>query len=106
MSATDKEHGEGNYKASRQYNEATKKFVDSGRVEDAARQAEPDSASEALQMANAEAEGRSRAKEEDPALHRRAKEKETESHGDSRGKPATERSAEETKTPEPGNEGE
>lgn len=104
MSVTDKEHGEGNYKASRQYNEATKKFVDSGRVEGAARDAEPDSESEATQMANAEAEGRSRAKEEDPALHRHAKD--TENQGESRGKPATERSAEETKTPEPGKEGE
>ena len=103
MTATDKEHGEGNYKASRQYNEATKKFVDSGRVEGAARDAEPDSDSEAVQMANAEAEGRSRAKEEDPALHRRAKD--TDKQGDSRGKPAIERSAEETKTPEPGSEG-
>ena len=105
MSATDKEHGEGNYKASRQYNEATKKFVDSGRVDEAARDAEPDSESEALQMASAEAEGRSRAKEEDPALHRRAKDTE-KNQGDSRGKPSTERSAEETKTPEPGKEGE
>ena len=39
MSGTDKEHGEGNYKASRKYNEATKKFVESGRVEEAARDA-------------------------------------------------------------------
>ena len=38
-----KEHGEGNYKASRQYNDATKKFVESGRVDEAARNAAPKS---------------------------------------------------------------
>jgi hypothetical protein len=103
MSATDKEHGEGNYKASRQYNEATKKFVESGRVEQAAREAEPDTESEALQMANAEAEGRRRAKEEDPALRRGAKDTRQD---DPRGKAITERSAEETRTPKPGEEGE
>ena len=102
MSATDKEYGEGNYKASRKYNEATKKFVESGRVEEAARDAQPDSESEALQMANAEAEGRRRAKEEDPALRRGAK----DTQDDPRGRPVTERSAEETKTPNPGEEGE
>lgn len=94
MGEQDKEHGEGNYKASRQYNEATKKFVESGRVDDAARKAQPDTAAEAVDMANAEAEGRSRAKEEDPALKR----------DDPRGKPVTERSADQTRTPEPGEE--
>lgn len=62
------EHGEGNYKASRQYNDATKEFVESGRVEEAARDAAPRDESEATQMASAEAAGRRRAKEEDPAL--------------------------------------
>ena len=93
----DKEHGEGNYKASRQYNDATKKFVESGRVDEAARKAKPDTRSEAIDMANAEAEGRRRAKEEDPALKRG-------SEADPRGKPITERSADETRTPEPGQE--
>ena len=99
MSAKDKEHGEGNYKATRKYNEATKKFVESGRVEEAARKAAPESEIEAMQMANAEAEGRRRAKEEDPALRGRTQD-------DPRGRPVTERSAEETKTPKPGEEGE
>jgi hypothetical protein len=103
MSATDKEHGEGNYKASRRYNEATKRFVESGKVEQAAREAEPGSESEALQMANAEAEGRRRAKEEDPALRRGPQD--TQQH-DPRGVAITERSAEETRTPKPGEEGE
>ncbi len=101
MSATDKEHGEGNYKASRQYNEATKTFVESGRVEQAARDAAPDTESEAKQMADAEAEGKSRAKEEDSALLR-AK----DSQDDPRGKPVTQRSADQTQTPKPGQEGE
>jgi len=36
--------GEGNYQASREYNEATRQFVKSGRVADAARDAAPKSA--------------------------------------------------------------
>ncbi len=97
-----KEHGEGNYKASRQYNEATKKFVESGRVEEAARKAQPQSGAEASQMTTAESEGRRRAKGDDPALRGRTK----DAQDDPRGKPVTDRSAEETKTPKPGQEGE
>ena len=66
-------YGEGNYEASRQYNQATREFVRSGKVDEAAREAAPESDAEALQMAAAEAEGRSRAKEEDPALTRKAR---------------------------------
>ena len=72
MGKPDNVHGEGNYEASRKYNDATKKFVQSGKVEQAAHDAAPASDAEALQMAAAEAEGRSRAKEEDPALTRKA----------------------------------
>lgn len=64
-------HGEGNYAASRQYNEATKDFAQSGRVESAARDAAPRSDAEAQQMAAAEAEGKRHAKGEDPALTRK-----------------------------------
>jgi hypothetical protein len=46
--------GEGNYEATRQYNDATKKFVQSGRVEQAARDAAPRSAKEAAEMKAAE----------------------------------------------------
>jgi hypothetical protein len=100
------EYGEGNYKASRQYNDATKKFVESGRVEQAAQDAQPESEVEALEMANAVAEGRRRAKEEDPALKRKAPKKNDEKGTDDapQGKPITDRSAEETRTPEPGEE--
>ena len=64
-------YGEGNYAASRQYNEATKEYAESGRAEADARAAAPRSEEEAREMADAEAEGKRHAKGEDPALHRR-----------------------------------
>ena len=67
-------YGEGNYAASRQYNEATKKFAQSGRVESAAEAAAPRSDADAMQMQAAEAEGKRHAKGEDPALHRKGSE--------------------------------
>jgi hypothetical protein len=63
MNPKDKEHGEGNYKATQQYNEATKKFVESGKVEDAARDAEPRNQQEAREMTEAEQKGKSHAKD-------------------------------------------
>jgi hypothetical protein len=92
-----KEYGEGNYKASRQYNDATKKFVESGRVDEAARDAAPTSDAEAADMRNAETEAKKHAKEEDPALRRGQ-----HPQDDARGKPVTDRSADSTKTPKPG----
>ena len=81
-------HGEGNYQATRDYNARTKRFLESGQVDEAARAAEPTSEAEALDMAAAEAEGKRHAKEEDPALNR---------------KPGKgERGAEDTSTPKPG----
>lgn len=65
-------YGEGNYAASRQYNDATKDFAQSGRVEAAARAAAPRSESDAREMQNAEAEGKRHAKGEDPALARKS----------------------------------
>jgi len=65
----DKVHGEGNYKASRDYNEATKQFVESGRVEEAARRAKPANPDEAREIKQAEQRGKGRAKGEDPALY-------------------------------------
>jgi len=67
-----KEYGEGNYVASRIYQEEAKRFAASGNVEEAARAAEPQSEADALQLAAAEAEGKRRAKEEDPALNRKS----------------------------------
>ena len=97
MSTDNKEYGEGNYKASRQYNDATKKFVESGRVDDAARDAAPKSETESREMREAEAEGKRHAKEEDPALNRQQRTQE-----DPRGKPVTDRSADAPNTPKPG----
>lgn len=65
-------HGEGNYAASRQYNDATRDYAKSGKVDAAARAAEPRSDADALQMAAAEAEGKRHAKGEDPALNRKS----------------------------------
>jgi len=62
MSAKDKEHGEGNYKASREYNDATKKFVESGKVEEAAGKAKPKNPQEARELDKAEEAGKSHAK--------------------------------------------
>ena len=58
----DNVHGEGNYEATRQYNRATRKFVESGRVEEAAREAEPRSPEDAREMRDAEQAALLRAK--------------------------------------------
>lgn len=58
----DEVHGEGNYAATRDYNERTKKFLKTADVEKAARDAAPGSDAEALEMQTAEAEGLSRSK--------------------------------------------
>lgn len=71
MRKKDSVHGEGNYQATRKYNRSLRNFVRSGRVARAARDAAPTSEADELQMAAAEAEGKRRAKEEDPALHGR-----------------------------------
>ena len=55
--------GEGNYDAAREFNEAERKFVESGKVEEAARDAEPKSDAEADELARAEESGRSHAKD-------------------------------------------
>jgi hypothetical protein len=81
-------YGEGNYEATRDYNARTKRFLESGQVDEAARAAEPGSEAEALDMAAAEAEGKRHAKEEDPALSRKSDK--------------GERGAEDTSTPKPG----
>ena len=60
--------GEGNYDASRQYDDATKKFVNSGRVEKAARAAAPRSAREAEEMSEAEHAALLRGKPKTPPL--------------------------------------
>ena len=68
MERKDKVEGEGSYTGSKDYNERTKKFVDSGKVEQAARDAEPRNVEEKQSMQKAERIGKAHAKEEDPAL--------------------------------------
>lgn len=68
MSKANKVQGEGNYEAAKEYDDAQRKFVESGKVDAAARAAKPKSAAEAEEMKRAEKVGRSHAKEEDPAL--------------------------------------
>ena len=57
--------GEGSYKGSKDYNERTQKFVESGKVEEAARAAKPQSEEEAHQMHKAERIGKQHSKGED-----------------------------------------
>ena len=102
-------YGEGNYEATRQYNEATKRFVQSGKVDQAAREAAPEDDAEALQLAAAEAEGRARAKEEDPMLTRKAPTGPApgDTAGNERRSPASDRDTpetapEESRVPRPG----
>ena len=68
MERKDKVEGEGSYSGSKDYNERTKKFVDSGKVEEAAKNAEPQSEEEKQAMQKAERIGKKHAKGEDPAL--------------------------------------
>ncbi len=58
----DQNQGEGDRESARRYNEDTQKYVKSGKVDKAAREATEDP--------QAEQKGRERAKEEDPELHR------------------------------------
>jgi len=60
--AADGVQGEGNYKAARKFNEAERKFVESGQVLPAARAAAPKSEAERQEMLAAEREGKRRAK--------------------------------------------
>lgn len=68
MERKDKVEGEGSYTGSKDYNERTQKFVDSGKAEQAARDAKPRSEQEKHEMQKAERLGKERAKGEDPAL--------------------------------------
>ena len=66
----DQVEGEGSYSGSKDYNDRTKKFVDAGKVEQAARDAEPRNEEERHAMQKAERVGKQHAKEEDPALRK------------------------------------
>jgi hypothetical protein len=73
MERKDKVEGEGSYTGSKDYNERTKKFVDSGKVEQAANDAKPKSEQEAREMEKAERVGKKHIKGEDPALRNKKK---------------------------------
>ena len=69
--AQDRKHGvegEGSYTGTKDYNQRTEKFVKSGKVEQAAHDAEPKSEEEKQAMQKAERIGKQHAKGEDPAL--------------------------------------
>jgi hypothetical protein len=70
MSGENKVQGEGDYEAARHYDEAQKRFVDSGKVEKAAEDAAPKNQAEADAMRRAEEIGKSHAKDEDPDVKR------------------------------------
>lgn len=62
-----KQQGEGDREADRHYRDKTREFVESGRVDEAAKEAGKQNPEEARK---AEEAGRQRAKEEDPEVHR------------------------------------
>ncbi len=65
------EKGEGNRAADRRYRDATKRFIDSGKVDEAAQEAEAALQTEQEELEAAEKEGRSRMAEEDPQVSKR-----------------------------------
>jgi len=64
----DKVEGEGSYTGSKDYNERTRKFLEAGKVDEAARDAQPKNEGEKNAMQKAERLGKEKAKGEDPAL--------------------------------------
>ena len=67
MADDPKRGGEGDREADRHYREKTRKFVDSGKVDEAAEKARKQDPEEGRK---AEEAGRERAREEDPEVHR------------------------------------
>jgi hypothetical protein len=67
-----KNEGEGNRTAAREYNEATKRFAQSGRVEESGKQAKKAvEGRERSELEQAEKAGKSKMREEDPAVERK-----------------------------------
>ena len=59
----DKVEGEGSYTGTKDYNKRTKKFIQSGKVEQATKDAEPKSEQEARELQEAERIGKQHAKD-------------------------------------------
>jgi len=76
----DNVHGEGNYKASRDFNKAENEFVASGKAEAAAGKAAPRSEAEARELEAAERDARARSKGDEPALTRPSPRKPSADH--------------------------
>jgi hypothetical protein len=70
MGAKDELQGEGDREFARRYGEATKAFVESGKVKDRADTTTTISSEEKRELGEAEKAGKERAKEEDPAVRR------------------------------------
>jgi hypothetical protein len=68
MERKDKVEGEGSYSGTRDYNERTRKFMEQGKVDEAARRAAPQGEKDKQAMKDAERAGKQHAKGEDPAL--------------------------------------
>ena len=62
MERKDKIEGEGSYSGTKDYNRRTEKFIKSGKVEEAAENAKPESEREAHEMQKAERIGKQKAK--------------------------------------------
>lgn len=71
QSAGSRNEGEGNKTAAREYNEAQRRFVESGKVEEKAREAGKVSDAEKRELERAEAVGKRHSHGEDPALKRK-----------------------------------
>lgn len=70
MGAKDELQGEGDRESARRYDEATKAFVESGKVKEHADTTSKTSPEEKRELEEAEKVGKERAKEEDPAVRR------------------------------------
>lgn len=70
MGAKDELQGEGDWESARRYDEATKAFVESGKVKENADTTAKISPEEKRELEEAEKAGKERAKEEDPAVRR------------------------------------
>ena len=62
MERKDKVEGEGSYSGTKDYNRRTEKFIKSGKVEQAAEDAKPETEQEAHEMQKAERIGKQKAK--------------------------------------------
>ena len=62
--SSDKVQGEGDYDAARRYRKDVQDFVQTGQADEAAREAQPDDASQAAEMESAERTGKSHSKGE------------------------------------------